>query len=75
MPVINGSQFLKAVKDMNPQLRTILMTAFDVDDELFSHYRKKEIINGFVQKPIRLENLVQEVSGQVHCYEMLNVGF
>jgi hypothetical protein len=51
------------------------MTAFDVDDELFSYYRKKEIINGFVQKPIRLENLVQEVSGQVHCYEMLNVGF
>jgi DNA-binding NtrC family response regulator len=33
MPVINGSQFLKAVKDMNPQLRTILMTAFDVDDD------------------------------------------
>jgi hypothetical protein len=51
------------------------MTAFDVDDELFSYYRKKEIINGFAQKPIRLENLVQEVSGQVHCYEMLNVGF
>ena len=51
------------------------MTAFDVDDELFSYYHKKEIINGFAQKPIRLENLVQEVSGQVHCYEMLNVGF
>ena len=74
MPVINGSQFLKAVKDMNPQLRTILMTAFDVDDELFSYYRKKEIINGFAQKPIRLENLVQEVSGQVHFYKMLKVG-
>ena len=51
------------------------MTAFDVDDELFSYYRKKEIINGFAQKPIRLENLVQEVSGQLHCYEMLNVDF
>jgi len=73
MPVINGSQFLKAVKDMNPQLRTILMTAFDVDDELFSCYRKKEIINGFAQKPIRLENLVQEVSEQLHFYEMLKV--
>jgi len=35
---------------------------------------KKEIINGFAQKPIRLENLVQEVSGQVHFYKMLKVG-
>lgn len=51
------------------------MTAFDVDDELFSTYRKKEIINGFAQKPIKLENLIQEVSGQVHSYEMLKVGF
>jgi len=50
------------------------MTGFDVDDELFSYYRKKVIINGFAQKPIRLENLVQEVSGQVHFYKMLKVG-
>ena len=75
MPVINGFQLLKAVKELNSQVRTILMTAFDVDDEVFSEYRKKEIINGFAQKPIRLENLVQEVSGQLHCYEMLKVGF
>lgn len=75
MPVINGFQLLKTVKDLNPQVRTILMTAFDVDDELFSTYRKKEIINSFVQKPIRLENLIQEVSGQVHSYEMLKLGF
>lgn len=74
MPVINGFQLLKSVKDLNPQVRTILMTAFDVDDELFSTYRKNEIINGFAQKPIRLENFVQEVSGQLHYYEMLKVG-
>jgi DNA-binding NtrC family response regulator len=74
MRVINGFQLLKTVKDLNPQLRTILMTTFDVDDELFSCYRKKEIINCFAQKPIRLENLVQEVSGHLHFYEMLKVG-
>jgi len=37
MQVINGFQLLKTVKDLNPQIRTILMTAFDVDDELFSY--------------------------------------
>ena len=75
MPVINGFQLLKTVKDLNPPSKNHTETAFDVDDELFSTYRKKEIINSFVQKPIRLENLIQEVSGQVHSYEMLKVGF
>ena len=73
MPVINGAQLLKTVKDLNPKVRTILMTAFDVNDKLFQEYSKKEIINGFAQKPIRLENLVQEVSAQLHTYEMQKI--
>ena len=28
MPVISGAQLLKTVKDLNPKVRTILMTAF-----------------------------------------------
>ena len=73
MPVINGIQLLKTAKDLNPQVRTVLMTAFDVEDKLFQDYTKKEIINGFAQKPITLETLVQEVSGQLHLYGMQNV--
>ena len=73
MPVINGVQLLKTVKDLNPEVRTVLMTAFDVEDKLFQDYTKKEIINCIVQKPITLETLVQEVSGQLHSYEMQKV--
>ena len=73
MPVINGVQLLKTVKDLNPEVRTVLMTAFDVEDKLFQDYTKKEIINCIVQKPIALETLVQEVSGQLHSYEMQKV--
>lgn len=73
MPVINGIQLLKTAKDLNPQVRTMLMTAFDVEDKLFQEYSKKEIINGFAQKPIALESLVQEVSGQLCSYEMQKV--
>ena len=73
MPVINGDQLLKTVKDLNPKVRTILMTAFDVNDKLFQEYSKKEIINGFAQKPIRLETLIQEVSVQLHSYEMQKI--
>jgi DNA-binding NtrC family response regulator len=73
MPVINGIQLLKTVKDLNPEVRTVLMTAFEVEDKLFQEYIKKEIIDGFAQKPIRLDNLLQEVSKQLHGYELQKI--
>jgi hypothetical protein len=49
------------------------MTAFDVDDKLLQEYSKKEIINGFAQKPISMEKLVLEVSSQLHIYQLQKV--
>jgi DNA-binding NtrC family response regulator len=73
MPVINGFQLLKTVKDLNPEVRTVLITAFDVERKLFQEYTKKEIIDGFAQKPINRDNLLQEVSAQLHSYELLKM--
>jgi DNA-binding NtrC family response regulator len=70
MPGLNGMEFLKKIKDSNPSLRTILMTAFESNDELFQEYTKKQIINGFFQKPIRLDNLREEVNNHIHIYEL-----
>lgn len=65
MPIINGLQFLKTVKDLNPLIRTILMTAFQIDNSLFQEYTTKGIINGFFQKPIDLKQLLAEVNKQM----------
>lgn len=65
MPIINGLQLLKTVKDLNPLIRTILMTAFQIDDSLFQQYTTKGIINGFLQKPIDLKQLLAEVNKQM----------
>lgn len=65
MPVINGLQLLKTVKDLNPLIRTILMTAFQIDDRLFQEYTTKRIINGFLQKPIDLRQVLTEVNKQM----------
>ncbi|HSA73150.1 MAG TPA: hypothetical protein VLD84_04270 [Nitrososphaeraceae archaeon] len=46
------------------------MVDFDLDDKMFQECSKKEIINGFTQKPIRLHTLFQEVNNQLHSYEM-----
>ncbi len=72
MPVINGVQLLKTVKDLNPLARTILMTAYDMDDNLIREYTTKEIINSFLKKPIELDQLLSEVNKQIYCIECIN---
>ena len=69
MPGLNGMEFLKRIKDLNPFVRTILMTAFEIDKYLFHEYTKKRIINGYLQKPIGLHDLVKEVNTQLDSYE------
>jgi DNA-binding NtrC family response regulator len=70
MPSINGMDLVKKIKELNPFVRTILMTAFGIKDDLFQEYAKKEIINGFLQKPIHLADLYTEVNNQLHNYEL-----
>jgi len=70
MPSLNGLELVKKIKDLNPLSRTILMTAFEIDDKLFQEYSKKEIINAFLQKPIRLDDLFVVVNKQLHTYEL-----
>jgi DNA-binding NtrC family response regulator len=71
MPGIDGIELLKRIKELNPLVRTVLMTAFEFDDELFQQYAEKQIINGFLQKPILLKDLVKEVDNQLHLHQLL----
>jgi DNA-binding NtrC family response regulator len=70
MPIINGIELIKRTKKLNPCIRTILMTAFDITDVLFQEHAVKESINGFLQKPIHLRNLYAEVNNQLQTYEL-----
>jgi DNA-binding NtrC family response regulator len=70
MPGLNGMELLTKIKDANRFVRTILMTAFTIDDKLFQEYAKKKIINGFLQKPIGLHDLIKEVNTQLDSYEL-----
>ncbi|CAN5628716.1 hypothetical protein BH18THE1_BH18THE1_12650 [soil metagenome] len=72
MPVINGLQLLMTVKDLNPLVRTILMTAFTIGENLFQENTKKEIINGFLQKPIELNQFLAEVDKQITVFQNMN---
>ena len=69
MPGLNGMEFLKKIKDLNPFVRTILMTAFEIYDNLVRDYTKKKIINASLQKPIGIHDLIKEVKAQLESYE------
>ena len=70
MPRLCGIELIKKIKTENPLVRTLLMTAFDVDDRLFDEFTKKQVINGFLQKPIKLQNLLSEVNKQINAYQV-----
>lgn len=70
MPGLTGMELLRKMKESNKFVRSILMTAFDTDDKIFHDYTKKKIINAFIQKPIRIHDLVLEVNTQLRSYDM-----
>ena len=70
MPDLNGMELLRKMKELNKFVRTILMTAFRLDDKMFQEYGRREIINGFLQKPIRLKDLRNEVNTQLNAYDL-----
>jgi DNA-binding NtrC family response regulator len=70
MPGLDGLELIKGTKKLNHNIRTLLMTAFDIEDKLFREYTKSEIINGFLQKPIKIEDLRLEANRQIHAHEI-----
>jgi len=67
MPGMNGMELIKKIKDRKQSVRTILMTAFETNDILFHEYTANKIINGFLQKPIRLVDVLKEINKQLRA--------
>ncbi|HMG39628.1 MAG TPA: response regulator [Nitrososphaeraceae archaeon] len=71
MPLMSGLELLKKVKELNPNVRTMLVSAFDMQDNPdFQKYLKDGIIDTFVEKPITINRLCQEVRDEVETYDL-----
>ena len=70
MPCMSGMELIKQIKDRKPSVRALLMTAFEVDDKLIQEYTSNKILNGYLQKPVRLNDLRQEINNQLHASEL-----
>jgi DNA-binding NtrC family response regulator len=55
MPGLSGIQLAKKVKEINPAVKTVLMTAFEIRDSEFSMMFPSTQVDGFVQSQLALE--------------------
>jgi len=70
MPGLNGLELLKKVKSSNPRVRTILMSAYNFDEDiLFLKYMKEGIIDSSIDKPVTINRLCQRVKDELHVYQ------
>ena len=61
MPKINGIQLAKKVKLLRPNIKIILMTAFEVHKQEWQRTLPNTRIDEFIEKPIRMNDLVEAV--------------
>jgi DNA-binding NtrC family response regulator len=66
MPGLNGLELLKKVKTSSPKVRTILMSAYNFEEEeLYQQYMKEGVINSTIEKPVTMNRLYQRVTEQL----------
>ncbi|MFZ0356925.1 MAG: response regulator [Nitrososphaeraceae archaeon] len=71
MPALNGLELLKKVKSSNPKVRTILMSAYNFDEDLLLlKYMEEGIIDSSIDKPVTINRLCQRVRDELENYQV-----
>jgi DNA-binding NtrC family response regulator len=61
MPCLSGIQLARKVKEVNPNVKVVLMTAFEIRDNEFNKVFPSTSVDGFVQKPIGIKDLTNKI--------------
>ena len=74
MPNMSGLDLLKKVKELNPKVRTILISAFAIQDNPeVQKYSEDRLIDTVIEKPIKINRLCQIVEDEVKKYRLVSV--
>jgi two-component SAPR family response regulator len=67
MPEMNGFEFARSVSRIKPEIKVLLMTAFDINDDTLLNMNKKynNNIGGIIQKPVSSAKLARMITTQV----------
>jgi len=67
MPSMNGLELLGKMKKINPKVKRILISAFEIEDELFNNC---QCVHKRLQKPILMTDLIKEVQNIIGRVEI-----
>jgi CheY-like chemotaxis protein len=65
MPVMNGFQFVSEARKINPKVKILLMTAFEINDKEFAQALPKPKIDGLIRKPATSKQILSMVSSVI----------
>ena len=65
MPVMNGFQFVSEARKINPKIKILLMTAFEINDKEFAQALPKPKIDGLIRKPATSKQILSIVSSVI----------
>ncbi len=61
MPALSGTQLAKKVKEVNPNVKVLLLTALGIRDNEVSDVSYSTNVDGFIQKPVGNKELTDKI--------------
>jgi YesN/AraC family two-component response regulator len=61
MPGMSGIRLARKVKEINPNIKVVLMPSFEIRDNEFSKVFPSTQVDGFVQKPFGIRDLTDKI--------------
>jgi CheY-like chemotaxis protein len=62
MPLINGYELVSKIKAVQPEIKVILMSAFDIRQEELLKVLPSMTIDGLISKPISMKKLAENIN-------------
>ena len=67
MPGINGDELIKKAKEIDKQVKVILMSAFEINEREFHNLLPDVKVDAFLQKPFHIQQLNDVVEKITTC--------
>ena len=61
MPALSGIQLARKVKEVNPNVKVLLLTALEIRDNEVSDVSSSTNVDGFIQKPVGNKELTDKI--------------
>jgi DNA-binding NtrC family response regulator len=65
MPSMNGYELIRKIKAERPTIKTILISAFEINKEEFSKIMPTVKIDSFITKPVSLKQLIHSIENSL----------